>query len=64
VTFIASFPGLFYHRPQAIGNGTIGTSAAGGMLAGTLIRGFSIPGVNGLCDGNEYKYEFIKDDDE
>jgi HAE1 family hydrophobic/amphiphilic exporter-1 len=63
--FIAGLiPLLFASGPGAIGNRTIGSSSAGGMLLGTVFGVLVIPGLyyvfGSLADGRK----LIKDEDE
>jgi HAE1 family hydrophobic/amphiphilic exporter-1 len=48
--------------PGAIGNRTIGTAAVGGMLVGTLVGVFVIPGLYYLFGGIADKENLIKDE--
>lgn len=63
--FIAGLiPLLFAHGPGAIGNRTIGASAAGGMLFGTVFGVIIIPGLYYIFGGIAAKRKLIKDEDE
>src|SRR5208337_1814462 len=61
--FIAGLlPLVFATGAGAIGNRTIGTAAAGGMLVGTLIGVLVIPGLYYLFGGIDDKRQLIKDE--
>ena len=61
--FIAGLlPLVFATGAGAIGNRTIGTTAAGGMLVGTLIGVLVIPGLYYLFGGIADKRQLIKDE--
>ncbi len=61
--FIAGLlPLVFATGAGAIGNRTIGTAAAGGMLVGTLIGVLVIPGLYYLFGGIVDKRQLIKDE--
>jgi HAE1 family hydrophobic/amphiphilic exporter-1 len=63
--FIAGLiPLVFASGPGAIGNRTIGTAAAGGMLFGTLFGVIVIPGLYYIFGSIAEKYVLIKDEDE
>jgi HAE1 family hydrophobic/amphiphilic exporter-1 len=63
--FIAGLiPLLFAHGPGAIGNRTIGSSAAGGMLLGTLFGVLLIPGLYWVFGSIAAKRKLIKHEDE
>lgn len=63
--FIAGLiPLLFAHGPGAIGNKTIGSSAAGGMLFGTLFGVLLIPGLYYIFGTMASKRKMIKHEDE
>jgi HAE1 family hydrophobic/amphiphilic exporter-1 len=61
--FIAGLLPLVYATgPGAIGNRTIGTTAAGGMLMGTVIGVLVIPGLYYLFGVISAKRKLIKDE--
>jgi len=61
--FIAGLLPLVYATGAgAIGNRTIGTTGAGGMLVGTLIGVLVIPGLYYLFGGIADKRQLIKDE--
>ncbi|MEH6304903.1 efflux RND transporter permease subunit [Olivibacter sp. CPCC 100613] len=63
--FIAGLiPLVFAHGPGAIGNRTIGASAAGGMLFGTVFGVIIIPGLYYIFGTIAAKRKLIKDEDE
>jgi HAE1 family hydrophobic/amphiphilic exporter-1 len=63
--FIAGLiPLVFASGPGAIGNRTIGTAAAGGMLFGTVFGVLVIPGLYYIFGSIAAKYVLIKDEDE
>jgi len=65
LAFIAGLiPLVFATGPGAIGNRTIGSSALGGMLIGTLAGVIVIPGLYYLFGKLAAKRKLIKDEDE
>lgn len=63
--FIAGLiPLVFATGPGALGNRTIGTAAAGGMLVGTICGVIIIPGLYFIFGTMAAKRQFIKDEDE
>jgi HAE1 family hydrophobic/amphiphilic exporter-1 len=63
--FIAGLiPLVFASGPGAIGNRTIGTAAAGGMLFGTVFGVLIIPGLYYIFGTIAEKYVLIKDEEE
>jgi HAE1 family hydrophobic/amphiphilic exporter-1 len=63
--FIAGLiPLVFASGPGAIGNRTIGTAAAGGMLFGTVFGVLVIPGLYYIFGSIAAKYVLIKDEEE
>lgn len=63
--FIAGLiPLVFATGPGALGNRTIGTAAAGGMLVGTVCGVIIIPGLYFIFGTIAAKRQFIKDEDE
>jgi HAE1 family hydrophobic/amphiphilic exporter-1 len=61
--FIAGLlPLMFATGPGRIGNRTIGTAAAGGMLFGTVFGVFIIPGLYFVFGTIAEKYSFIKNE--
>jgi hydrophobic/amphiphilic exporter-1 (mainly G- bacteria), HAE1 family len=63
--FIAGLiPLVFATGPGAIGNRTIGTAAAGGMLFGTVFGVLIIPGLYYLFGKISEKHILVKDEDE
>ena len=59
--FIAGLiPLVFATGPGRIGNRTIGTAAAGGMLLGTLCGVFVIPGLYYIFGTIASKYQMVK----
>lgn len=63
--FIAGLiPLVFATGPGALGNRTIGTAAAGGMLVGTICGVIIIPGLYFIFGTIAAKRQFIKDEDE
>lgn len=63
--FIAGLiPLCFATGPGAVGNRTIGTAAAGGMLFGTVFGVVIIPGLYYIFGRISEKYQFIKKEEE
>ena len=63
--FIAGLiPLVFAHGPGKIGNRTIGSAAAGGMLIGTLFGVLLIPGLYYIFGKISEKYVLVKDEEE
>ncbi len=63
--FIAGLiPLVFAHGPGAIGNRTIGTSALGGMLFGTVFGVIIVPGLYYIFGTLAAKRKLIRDEDE
>ena len=63
--FIAGLiPLVFASGPGKIGNRTIGTAAAGGMLIGTLCGVFIIPGLYYIFGRIAEKYKLVKHEEE
>ncbi|MFT4061156.1 MAG: efflux RND transporter permease subunit [Edaphocola sp.] len=63
--FIAGLiPLVFAHGPGALGNRTIGTSAAGGMLFGTIFGVIIVPGLYYIFGTLASKRQMIKDQDD
>lgn len=63
--FIAGLiPLVFAHGPGAIGNRTIGSSALGGMLFGTIFGVIVVPGLYYIFGTIASKRKLIKDEDE
>lgn len=63
--FIAGLiPLVFATGPGALGNRTIGTAAAGGMLVGTICGVIIIPGLYFIFGTIAARRQFIKDEDE
>jgi HAE1 family hydrophobic/amphiphilic exporter-1 len=63
--FIAGLlPLVFAHGPGAIGNRTIGASALGGMLFGTVFGVIVVPGLYLIFGTIASKRKLIKDEDE
>lgn len=63
--FIAGLiPLVFATGPGALGNRTIGTAAAGGMLVGTICGVIIIPGLYFIFGTIAAKRQFVKDEDE
>ena len=63
--FIAGLiPLVFASGPGKIGNRTIGTAAAGGMLIGTLCGVFIIPGLYYIFGRIAEKYKLVKQEEE
>jgi HAE1 family hydrophobic/amphiphilic exporter-1 len=63
--FIAGLlPLAFASGPGKIGNRTIGTAAAGGMLLGTLCGVFVIPGLYYIFGRIAEKYKLVKKEEE
>ena len=61
--FIAGLiPLMFASGPGRIGNRTIGTAAAGGMLFGTIFGVFIIPGLFYIFGAIAEKYSFVKNE--
>lgn len=63
--FIAGLiPLMFATGPGKLGNRTIGTAAAGGMLIGTVFGVFIIPGLYFIFGSIAAKHQLIKDEEE
>ena len=63
--FIAGLiPLVFATGPGKLGNRTIGTAAAGGMLLGTIFGVLIIPGLYYIFGSIAAKHKLIKDEDE
>ena len=63
--FVAGLiPLVFAHGPGAIGNRTIGTAAAGGMLFGTIFGVVIVPGLYFIFGTLASRRKLIKDEDE
>lgn len=63
--FIAGLiPLVFASGPGRIGNRTIGSAAAGGMLLGTIFGVLVIPGLYYIFGRIAEKYSFVKDEEE
>lgn len=63
--FIAGLiPLVFAHGPGAIGNRTIGSSALGGMLFGTIFGVIIVPGLYYIFGTLASRRKLIKDEDE
>jgi HAE1 family hydrophobic/amphiphilic exporter-1 len=63
--FIAGLiPLVFAHGPGALGNRTIGTAAAGGMLFGTIFGVIIVPGLYFVFGTIASKRKLIRDEDE
>jgi hydrophobic/amphiphilic exporter-1 (mainly G- bacteria), HAE1 family len=63
--FIAGLiPLCVAHGPGALGNRTIGTAAAGGMLFGTVFGVLIIPGLYYIFGKIAEKTQFVKDEEE
>jgi HAE1 family hydrophobic/amphiphilic exporter-1 len=63
--FIAGLiPLVFATGPGKIGNRTIGTAAAGGMLIGTICGVFLIPGLYYVFGSIAAKHKLVKDEEE
>lgn len=63
--FIAGLiPLVFAHGPGAIGNRTIGASAAGGMLFGTIFGVIIVPGLYYIFGKLAENRQLIRDEDE
>jgi HAE1 family hydrophobic/amphiphilic exporter-1 len=63
--FIAGLiPLVFATGPGKLGNRTIGTAAAGGMLLGTLVGVLIIPGLYYIFGSIAAKHKLIKNEDE
>ena len=55
---------VFATGPGKIGNRTIGTAAAGGMLIGTICGVFVIPGLYYIFGRIAEKYKLVKKEEE
>jgi len=55
---------VFATGPGAIGNRTIGSASAGGMLIGTIIGVLMIPGLYYLIGRRSEKVHFVEDEEE
>jgi HAE1 family hydrophobic/amphiphilic exporter-1 len=63
--FIAGLiPLVFAHGPGALGNRTIGTAAAGGMLFGTVFGVLIIPGLYYIFGRIAERHTLVKDEEE
>jgi HAE1 family hydrophobic/amphiphilic exporter-1 len=63
--FIAGLiPLVFATGPGRIGNRTIGSAAAGGMLLGTLFGVIIVPGLYYICGKISERNPFVKDENE
>ena len=63
--FIAGLiPLVFATGPGAIGNRTIGTASAGGMLVGTVLGVLLIPGLYFMLGRESEKVQFVQDEEE
>lgn len=63
--FIAGLiPLVFAHGPGAIGNRTIGSAAAGGMLFGTLFGVLIVPGLYYIFAKISERHMFVEDEEE
>jgi HAE1 family hydrophobic/amphiphilic exporter-1 len=63
--FIAGLiPLMFASGPGAIGNRTIGSASAGGMLLGTLFGVLIIPGLYYIFGGMSERKPFVDEEDE
>lgn len=63
--FIAGLiPLVFATGPGALGNRTIGTAAAGGMLFGTVLGVLIIPGLYYIFGKIAERHSFVKDEEE
>lgn len=63
--FIAGLlPLAFATGPGKIGNRTIGTAAAGGMLVGTICGVFVIPGLYFIFAKIAERYKLVKHEEE
>ena len=63
--FIAGLlPLVFATGPGAIGNRTIGSASAGGMLIGTVFGLFVIPGLYYIFANIAEKYKFVREEEE
>jgi len=63
--FIAGLlPLVFATGPGAIGNRTIGSASAGGMLIGTVFGLFVIPGLYYIFATIAEKYKFVREEEE
>ena len=63
--FIAGLlPLVFATGPGRIGNRTIGTAAAGGMLLGTICGVFVIPGLYYIFARIAEKHKLVKKEDD
>jgi HAE1 family hydrophobic/amphiphilic exporter-1 len=57
-------PLVFANGPGKIGNRTIGTAAAGGMLIGTIFGVLIIPGLYYIFGRISERKMFVKDEEE
>jgi HAE1 family hydrophobic/amphiphilic exporter-1 len=62
--FIAGLLPLVFATGGAIGNRTIGSASAGGMLIGTVFGLFVIPGLYYIFATIAEKYKFVKEEEE
>ena len=63
--FIAGLiPLMFASGPGKLGNRTIGTAAAGGMLIGTIFGVFLIPGLYFIFGSIASRHQIIQDEEE
>ncbi len=63
--FIAGLiPLVFANGPGAIGNRTIGSASAGGMLLGTIFGVLIIPGLYFIFGTISEKFQFVKNEEE
>jgi HAE1 family hydrophobic/amphiphilic exporter-1 len=63
--FIAGLiPLVFATGPGKLGNRTIGTAAAGGMLLGTIFGVLIVPGLYYIFGSIAAKHKLIKNEDE
>ena len=64
-SFIAGLiPLVFAHGPGAIGNRTIGSAAAGGMLFGTIFGVLLVPGLYYIFAKISEKHILVEDEEE